>query len=420
LKVTISNPESWRRVVDIQVPKEEVDALYNDKIATYKKKLSLPGFRAGKVPLSIIKSRFGKGVFSETVEDLVQAKFETVCKEHEITPISKGALSNFKGDEGTDVSFTITTEVDPSIEIKGYDKLKITVTPAKIKDDDVDKAIEELRERSAEFKDIDRPAQKGDFLTLEYSKVVVDNVERTDFKNPAYPIELGKSQLKDFDKSLAGHLAGEVVEVSLKFPKDFAGEQLAGKHGVFTVKINKVAEKILPELDAEFLKKLGTFSDIEGLKKQVRADLEQQEAKRAKNEAYNNAIDTLISGNPFEVPPSRIEDYLDHLMEEMARYRRVNEPAPSREEVRNQYHESALRALKRFRIIDFIATQEKIKAGQEDVDKEIEKIAKMYNQPFDQVKQAFRQNGTTNKIRADIREQKTLDYLIGEYAASPQ
>ena len=90
MKVAISNPESWKRVLDIQIPKEDVDAIYNEKITAYKKKLTLPGFRAGKVPLSILKARFGKGVFAETVEDLVQAKFESACKEHDLTPVSRG------------------------------------------------------------------------------------------------------------------------------------------------------------------------------------------------------------------------------------------------------------------------------------------------------------------------------------------
>jgi trigger factor len=415
LKVKISQPESWKRVLEIEVPKEDVDAIYNEKMATYKKKLSLPGFRPGKVPLALIKSRFGKGVFAETVDDLVQKNFEAACKEHGISPITRGALSNLKGDEGTDVSFSIETEIDPPIEIKSYDKLKIKSSPNKIKDEDVEKAVEDLRERTAEFKDLDLPAKKGDFVSIEYVKVVIDGEERKDFKNPSYPIELGKGQLKDFDKGLMGHGAGETVEISLKFPKDFSGEALAGKLGDFTVKLSKVAEKILPEFNEELLKKLGDFTTIDALKEHVRKDLEQQEDQRSKNDAYNGAIDTLIKNNPFDIPPSRVEDYIDHLMEEMARYRRVGEPVPSREETAEKYKDSATRALKRFRIIDFIAAQEKIKATQEEVDKEIEKIATLYKQSFEQVKQAFRQNGTTNKIRADIREQKTLDFLIGEY-----
>ena len=215
MKVTISQPESWKRVLEIEVPKEDVNVIYNEKMTTYKKKLSLPGFRPGKVPLSLIKTRFGKGVFAETVEDLVQKNFEVACKEHNITPITKGSLSNLKGDEGADVSFTIETEIDPPIEITGYDKLKVTASPGKIKNEDVEKAIEELRERNARFNDIDRPAKKGDFVTVEYMKVIIDGEERKDFKNPEYPVEIGKGQLKDFDKGLTGHCAGEIVEVSL-------------------------------------------------------------------------------------------------------------------------------------------------------------------------------------------------------------
>jgi trigger factor len=415
LKVTIKQPESWKRVVEIEVPKEDVDSAFGEKINDYRKKVALPGFRQGKVPLSLIKSRFGKSVFAETIDLLIQKNFEIVCKEHSIIPVSKSSISSLKGEEGTDISFIIETEVEPDIEIKGYEKLKIKASPRKIKDDDVEKTLNDLRERNAQFKEVNRSSEKGDFVTIEYEKVVVDGQERKDFKNPTYPIELGKGKLKEFDKALIGRKAGDIFDVSLDFPIDFSESQIAGKEGRFLVKLSKVAEKTFPEFDAEFLNKLGGFKTIENLKEQVLKDLESQEKERAKNEAYNKAVDILIKDNPFEVPPSRIEGYIDHLLEEMSRYRRSSDPMPKREEVAEKYHDSAIRALKRFRIIDFIAEKERIKASQEEVDKEISAIAVSYNQPFDQVKRMFRQNGTTNRIREDIRERKTLDYLIGEY-----
>jgi trigger factor len=415
LKVKISEPESWKRVLEIEVPQADADTLYNEKINTYKKKLTLPGFRPGKIPLGLVKSRFGKGVFAETVEDLIQKNFEQACKDHAISPINKGKIDDLKAEEGADISFSIEVEVDPEVVIGGYEKLKVKVSPKKIKDDDVEKALEDIRERSAQFIDVNRPAKKGDAVSIEYVKVIVDGQERTDFKNPTYPLELGKGLIKDFDKGLLGHSAAETVELTIKFPKDFSNDQLSGKEGEFTVKINKVSEKVLPEFTGEFLKKIGDFETVDALREHVKKDLERRELEQAKNEAYNKAIDALIKDNPFEVPPSRVEDYIDHLMEEMGRYRKAHEELPSREETAKKYHESAVRALKRYRIIEFIAAKEKIKASQEEVDKEIEKIAAMYNQPFDQVKQAFRQNGTTNRIRVDIREQKTLDFLIGEF-----
>ena len=415
MKVTISAPESWKRLMEIEVPKEEADAAYKEKLTSYTKKLALPGFRPGKVPPTLVKSRFGSSIFAETVEDLIQTNFEKACKENNIVPIAKGGISSLTGEEGTAVSFTIEAEVEPEIEIKGYEKLKIKAAPKKITDKEVQDVLEDLQERFTEFKDVERASKKGDAVSISYEKVVVDGIERTDMKSPTAPVEIGKGQIKEFDKGLTGYSANDIVEISVSFPKDFGSEQLAGKKGVFTVKMLKVSEKIVPEFDEEFLKKTGNFKTLDELKENIFKDLERQEQERAKNEATDKVIDTLISDNPFDVPPSRIEAYIDHLIEEMSRYRRQNEPMPSREELVEKYKETAIRSLKRFRIIDFIANKEKIKATQEDVDREIQKIADMYNQPFETIKQAFRQNGTTNRIRADIRDQHTLEFLIGEY-----
>jgi trigger factor len=415
VKVTITAPESWKRVLEIEIPKEEADAAYKEKLTSYTKKLALPGFRPGKVPATLVKSRFGQSIFAETVEDIIQTNFEKACKDNNIVPIAKGGISKLSGEEGTDVSFTIEAEIEPEIEIKGYEKLKIKASPKKIGDKEIENVLNELQERFTEFKEVERPAKKGDALTIVYEKVTIDGEERTDMKSPTAPFELGKGELKDFDKGLTGTKANDIIDISVSFPKDFISEQLAGKKGVFTVKVVKVSEKIVPEFNEEFLTKTGNFKTLDELKDNIRQDLERQEQERAKNEAYDKAIDELISENPFDVPPSRIESYIDHLTEEMTKYRRQNEPVPTREELVAKYKDTAIRSLKRFRIIDFVAGKEKIKASQEDVDREIQKIADMYNQPFDTIKQAFRQNGTTNRIRADVRDQRTLEFLIGEY-----
>lgn len=363
----------------------------------------------------MVKSRFGASIFSAAVEDLIEQSFESACKEHNVTPIAKGALSNLKAKEGEPVSFTIEIQIDPEVEIKNYSSLGIEASPKKIKDSEVDKAIEEICERSATFADVLRPAKKGDSVTIEYAKVVIDGAERKDFSNPQHPIELGNGEIKEFDKGLIGHSSGETVDVDVKFPKDFATKELAGKEAFFSVKITAVKEKTVPTLTEEFLKKLGDFANEDALRAQVRKDIEQKELDRAKNEAYNKAIEKLIDKNQFDIPQARIDSYIDHMMEELARYKRPGEPQLTHEEVAEKYKETAEKNIKRYKIIDYIATKEKIKATQAEVDKQIEQLAAYYGQPFEQVKQTMRSNGTTNRIRSDIREQKTLDFLIGEY-----
>jgi trigger factor len=418
VKSKVSEPETWKRVFDIEVPHEDVDKLYQEKLKVVKKELTLPGFRPGKVPSDLIVQRYGESIRADAVDDLIQKAFKEACTEKKIMPVSKGVVSNLKADKGQPLTFSIEAEVDPEIQIKGYNKLKIKVSPRKIKDDDVDEALKNLQERFAEFKDVERPSKKGDYVKLEYQKVVIDGVERTDIKNPTYPVELGaEHRIKDFDKGLVGHAAGEVVDISVRFPKDYSDKEVAGKGGEFSIKITAVQEKILPEVSS-FLKKIGEYENEEALKADLRKRLDADALEAAKNEAYAKAIDTLIKDNHFEVPPARIEMFIDYLMDQAKNERRPGEPLPSREEVDQRYREMAVRTIKRQRILDYVAETEKIAATQEEVDAEIRRLAERYNQPFDKLKQTLRQNGTTLRIRDDLREQKTLEFLVEPAAAA--
>jgi trigger factor len=412
VKSTVSEPQSWKRVFEIEIPPDDVEKACEEKLQKVKKELSLPGFRPGKVPFPLIKQRYGEAIRADAIEDLIQKSFKDACTEKNIMPISKGVVNNLKDEQGKPLSFSIEAEIDPAIELKGYNKRKIKVAPKKVKDSDVDESVKSLQERFAEFKDIDRPSKKGDYVKLEYLKVVIGGQERREVKSPTYPVELGaEHRIKDFDKGLIGHTAGETVDLTIKFPKDYSEKEVAGKGGEFTIKITAVQEKSLPEV-AVFLKQLGEFENEEALRVQIRKNLEAEALEQAKNEAYNEAIEDIIKDNPFEIPPARVEMFIDYLMERAKGEQRLGEALPSREEVAQRYRDMAVRTIKRQRIIDFIAAKEKIQPAQEEVDAEIRKMAERYNQPFDTLKQTLRQNGTTLRIRDDLREQKTLDYLV--------
>jgi len=413
LKTTVSEPQAWQRVIDIEIPNEDVQKEFDSKMNKYKRKVKLPGFRPGKVPSDIIKNRFGAVMRAEIIDELINKSYRQACTENEIVPVKEAKISDIKAEEGKPVSFKAEVEVDPKIEITGYKKLKIKVAPRKIKDVDVENTLNDLQERMAEVKDVDRPSKKGDLVSIEYVNAMVEGEPREDLKSPLYPIEIGKGTLKDFDKGLAGLSTGEEKELTVKFPKEYHIGDIAGKSVDLTVKVKKVQEKNIPEINEEFCKKVGVFADVDALKKAILDDLEAQEKERARTEAHDKAIDAVIEHNKFEVPPSRVEFYLDKVMEEQARYYPQGK-GPDREEVDNRFREVGVRAIKRYRIIDFIAAREKIKTSQEEVDKRIQQIAAQHNQPFEEVKAAMRKNGTATRIREELREQKTLDCLIGE------
>lgn len=415
MKANVSQRESWLRVIDIEVPASELKIAFEKKVDEYRRKAKLPGFRPGKVPAAEITNRFGPAVRTEAVDELVQESYAQACREHMLQPVSQPSVKALSMEDGQPITCSIEVEVDPEIEISGYRNLRVRASPGKIKDSDVGKAVEDLRERLAEMRDLDRPSRKGDMVSLEYVEALVDGEPREDLKSPSQPIEVGAGRLKDFDKGLVGVQAGDTKEISIKFPRDYHVSDVAGKSAKLTIKVTEVQEKVLPEIDDDFLKKVGYFPDEEAMRAAIGRDLEQREKERAKNEAYNKAIDILIKNTRFEVPPSRIEYYLDRVVEEEARYHPAGK-APSREDVDGRFRESGIRALKRHRIIDYIATKEKIKSSQEEVDQRIRGIANQYGRPFEEVKRVLRKDGATSRIRDDIREQKTLESLIGELA----
>jgi trigger factor len=416
LKTTISEPETWKKVIDVEVPEDDYQKAFGEKLKKYRREIKMPGFRPGKVPEKLIQQRFGPSIRAEVIDEIVNKSYQDACTEHKIGPVSLPKVLDLKSDEGQPLSFSIETEVDPEIEITGYQKLKIKASPKKIKDSDVDSALQNLLERFAEFKDVDRSVKKGDYIRFEYRKVIIDGEERTDMKNPTYPVEVGgEGSLKDFHKGIIGHNADEEVTVTVKFPKDYSESNVAGKSGEFTIKLLAVQEKVLPEINEEFLKKLGDIADEAALRDKIRQDIEAEEMKRAKEEAHEKAIDALIKENDFAVPPARIDQVIDYRIEEAKKYLQPGQPEPDRDQMKVQLHDSTVRFIKRQRIVDAVATGEKIKPTQAEVDDEIRRIAAMYQQDFDTLKQALRKNGTTMRIRDEIRERKTLDYLIGEY-----
>ncbi len=414
MKATVTEPESWQRIVKVEIPVEEVEAKYEEKLKKYKKEIKLPGFRPGKVPAKLLNQRFGPAIREESIDELINGAYGDALKENKITPVAEPKISDIEAtDKDKPVKFTAEVQVDPEVEIKDYKKIKIKASAKKLKDADIDQSIEDLRDRMAELKDLDRKSKKGDILTVSYTEATVDGEAKDDFSPAPQMIELGKSVIKEFDKELAGLKAEDEKEVAYKFPKDYRDTDIAGKAGTVKIKVVKVQEKIIPEINEDFLKKLGDFKDEAALRDRIREDMEKAELDKAKGEAYDKAIDAIIEKNDFDVPPARVEYYLDRVAEDEAKYYPEGKEV-DREDIDKRYREMGIKALKRYRIVDFIANKEKIKASQADVDEKIKEIAAQYGQPFEEVKKAFRQNGTTVRIREELKEQTVLDTLIGE------
>ncbi len=412
MKATVTSPESWKKVIEVEIPAETITAQFDKKVKKYSKEVNVPGFRKGKIPAKIVIARFGDNIRGEVTEEAMNNAFRDACVENKITPVSDPVIEDVKAEADAPVSFKATVEVDPEIEIKDYKSVDVTIAIEETEDKDVDEAIVAIKDQYAEHTPSEEAAVEGNVITLAYSDVTVDGETMEGFMPAPQMVEVGKAPLAELNEALVGVSLDDEKTITATFPEDFRIQEVAGKTSEFTFVVGGVQVKHPAELTDEFVKETLKFDNEAALRDAIRADITKHKEQNGKNKAYDEAIDKILENNDFAIPEARITHYIGHIMKDEAKYY-PNGGQPTFEQYLEQYKEVAEKSLKRFRILDFIATAEKIKATQEEVDVRIQEIADQYQQPFETVKAAFRQNGTTVQIREDLKESKALECLIG-------
>ncbi|ERP32209.1 trigger factor [Chitinivibrio alkaliphilus] len=414
MDAVVSSPEPCKKVIEVEIPVDQVNEQFEKKLKKYGREVSLPGFRTGKVPAKVIKARFGDSIRAEVIEGLINESYGKACNDHKITPVSSPVIEDLQSDDvNAPITYKASVEVDPEISLSGYKDLDIAVDFEEVTQEEIDGALDNIKSQFAEFSDLSRPIETGDFVTLSYSDFTVDDDTPEEDPAPGL-IEVGTAPLDELNSALLGMNQDEEKSITVTFPDSYRMEKFAGKTGSFSIIVKKVQERTLPETDDARILEMAKVDSAEALQERLKKDLQKQKDESAKNSAYEKAIDQILSmdGNDFEVPPARIEAYVKHIREQEARYYPQGNQ-PSLEEYAERFHETAKKTLKRFRILDYIAQEDKIKPSKEDVDGKIQELADQYNQDFDTIKDMLRQNGATIQIREELKHEKVLDTLIG-------
>jgi trigger factor len=408
VKIDVQEPTQCKRVLDIEIPSEEVKKEFQKKIGKYRQTAQVPGFRKGKVPVNIILTRFSKAIMSETVEELINHSFDTALKEKQMVPVNQATIDKVDYGDDKPLKFQAEFEIEPQVELSKYTGLGIEIKQDAVDDKNVEQVLVDLRDRMASFTKAERASKKDDYIKYSYSKVVVDGKERADYKNPEYPVPIGDAKIKEFNKALVGIRSGEEITVKFNFPKDYEAEEVRGQAAEFTLNVHEVLEKKLPELDDDFAKKIGNYQTVEELKNRVRDDLVKNAEQASRNKGWEKVLGSLIEHNELIVPDSRVDHYAELMFAQMKKQNTTLE----KDEALPRYRELGAREIKQQKIIDWVAKKENIKASQEEVDEKIKEFAESRKQNFEELKERFRKEGTTLMIRNDIKEQKTIDWLL--------
>ena len=410
MSVEIKETSATVRTLEITIPQADLTAPFEKKLGQYKKQVSMKGFRQGMVPKAMILKQFGGAIRQEAVDEVVNKLVQDALKNANIIPVGQMKVVDFKDDKENDIALKVEVEMDPEIDIKGYADTGVTVPETAVHEEEVQAEYDRLIQMWSKDEHVDRAAKKGDVVVGNYIEVVIDGEKQELPENKEFRSLLGESASPGFDEGLTGATAGEVKEINFKYPDDHKDERYRGKTAQFKVEITDVREIVPPTMDEEFCKQIGV-KDVEELKQNLAEGLANQKQDAAKNKAINEAIDKIIEQNPFEVPKARVYDLIKWTLNRNAQSEKdVVEPT---EEQLNGLTPEAIREIKKHRILDFVATKEKIKPAQADVDARLKQMADAYHVDFETLKGHFRQSGRINQLRDELRVQMAADFIVG-------
>lgn len=420
MKSTLISKENNEAKFTIEFTAEEFENAVIKVYKSQKDKFTIDGFRKGKAPRSIIERKYGEGIFFEdAINNLFSLHYPLALDELDLDVIDqpRAEFSQIKKGEGFTV--TITVACYPEVEVKDYKGVEIETVVNEVTDDDVEDELKSMARKNSRMVTVDRPAEEGDMVLIDYEGWVGDN-QFEGGTAERQPLKLGSGTfIPGFEEQLIGVSTGENKDVTVTFPEEYHAADLAGKEAVFKCKVHEIKVEELPEIDDEFVKDISEFDTLDELRADVRKRLENEAEVKAEAQMKNSVIEKVYDANEIDIPDVMVETEIDNTMSEFDQQLRAQgmdlntymqyigkEAKDFREEMKDE----AYKKVKTRMIVSAVAVQENLEASDEDIDNEIENMAKQYSLEADKVKEML---GAQNigMIAGDIKMKKAIDFM---------
>jgi len=414
LTVEIIEESSCKRNLAVEVPAQEVDEEV-DKIAReYSRNVKVPGFRPGKVPMSVIRQRYGSELLKDATQNIIERCWKDAIAEHNFKPLSQPQVKEVNNAPGTPLKFTVSFEVLPPLEVKDYKGVSVTLPSSTVTDDDVTKAIDTLRDNSAQFVPVDGEARDGLYLTLTVDGQFEDSVKP--MHEEEVTLIVGHPQTNiEFSENLRGARAGETRTFEVSYPADYHRKRFAGKKVTYTVLVKDIKEKQLAEPSDEFAKDMGA-ENLDALRDKVRNDLITQAKQVAEKKARETLLDSIVQGQTVEVPECLVNDELEahaHRVASNLAYQGIdiNQASIDWKKIFEEERPRAEQAVRRSLFLDAIARQESIEVTDDEVDSELQKIAESAGKPAAALRAQLEKEERIQSFEGHLRQNKALDFI---------
>ncbi|HKW96397.1 MAG TPA: trigger factor [Bryobacteraceae bacterium] len=409
--------EGCRHSLDISVPVDTVDAETERVVNSFQKRAKLPGFRPGHAPPNLIRKQFAGDIRQQVLENLVPKFLNKELEKTDLRIVGTPDISDVQFERGQPLKFKAEFEVLPEIELKDYQNLSVAYQDPQITDEDVAKRLEELRDQKADYSNVDpRPIADGDYAVISIESI--SGVEGQPVKQNEMMLHIGgEDTVPAFTENLRGLTPGDEKDFDVTYPEDYGQSKLAGRTIRFHAVVKGIRKKELPELNDEFAQDLGDFRTMDELRDALRKSMFAQKQVEAQRAAKDKIVEGLVYLHDFPVPEAFIDRQVRNRVEQTLHSLAAEGVDASKiqldwQKLKSAQRDKALREVKASLLLSKIAEREAIAATRDEVDKEVERIAKQQREPFAAVRLRFEKDGTMGRIASHIQTEKTLNYLF--------
>ncbi|MBF4695311.1 trigger factor [Fusibacter ferrireducens] len=420
----IVKKENSEITIQATVGKDEFEKAVKSAYNKNKGKFTVPGFRKGKVPQSIIEKQYGEGVFFEdAVNDLLQVHYEKALDALEITPVARPDIDVTEIGKGQDLVFTALVTVAPEFTLENYKGIEVEKINVDVTDEMLDTELEKTREMNARLISVtDRAVQDGDTVIMDYSGFLgEEQFEGGTAENQELVIGSGRF-IPGFEEQLIGKALGSESEINVTFPEDYQAENLKGQSVVFKVKINEIKFKELPELDDEFAKDVSEFDTLAEYRESIKKELEESSKESAVAAQRDKVLEAVAGLLTVEIPEKMVDAEVDGMLREFDQQLRqqglsleqyVQFTGGNLDELKSNMREDALARVKTGLVIEKVMEQEAIEATDEDVEAELDKIAELQKRDKEEIRKLFAQDNF-EYLKSNLKSRKTVDFLVDQ------
>ncbi|MBA1243670.1 MULTISPECIES: trigger factor [Pseudomonas] len=411
MQVSVENTSALERRMTIGVPAERIETEVNKRLQQTARRAKVPGFRPGKVPMSVIRQRYEAAARQEALGDLIQATFYEAVVEQKLNPAGQPSVEPKVFEKGKDLEYVATFEVFPEFTVAGFEGINVERQSAEVNDADVDNMLDILRKQNVRYETVEREAQNEDQLNIDF----VGKIDGEAFSGGSATgtqLVLGSGRMiPGFEDGLVGAKAGEERVLNVTFPEDYQNLDLAGKAAEFTVKVNSVSAPTLPELTDEFFAQFGIKEGgIDGFRTEVRKNMERELRQAIKAKVKNQVMDGLLASNPIEAPKALLSNEIDRLRVQAVQQFGGNiKPDQLPAEL---FEEQARRRVVLGLIVAEVVKQFELKPDDARVRELIQEMASAYQEPEQVVSWYYKNDQQMNEVRSVVLEEQVVDTVL--------